>query len=65
VNDVVLVKIVDSFHDLPDGLRRILLGEFALLGDAVEELSSRRQLGDNVVLVLNRRVLASTESVAI
>ncbi len=53
MDDVVLVQIIDGFHNLPDGLRGILLGEPALLGDSVEQLSTDRQLGDNVVLVLD------------
>ncbi len=53
MDDVVLVQIVDGFHDLPDGLRGILLGEPALLGNSVEQLSADRQLGDDVVLVLD------------
>ena len=53
VDDVVLVQIIDGFHNLPDGLGGILLGEPALLGDSVEQLSADRQLGDDVVLVLD------------
>jgi hypothetical protein len=54
MDDVVLVQIVDSAQNLLDGLRRILLGKLALLADSVEQLSSRRKLGDDVVLVLQR-----------
>jgi hypothetical protein len=52
VDDVILVEIIDRFKDLPDGLGSVLLGEFALLTNAVEQLSTSRQLGYNVVFVL-------------
>jgi hypothetical protein len=51
MNDIVLVQIVDCLQNLLDGLRAILLGELALLADSVEQLSSSRKLGDDVVLV--------------
>ena len=54
VDDIVLVEIVDGVEHLPESLRGVLLGELALLADAVEELPARRQLGDDVVLVLQR-----------
>lgn len=52
VDDLVLVEIVDSGKDLLDSLGGVLLGELALLADAVEKLSACRQLGDNVELIL-------------
>ena len=55
VDDIILVEVVDGVEDLPDGLRGVLFGELALLADAIEELPARRQLGDDVVLVLQNR----------
>jgi hypothetical protein len=52
VDDVVLVKVVDRLHDLTNRLCGVLFGELALLADAIEQLSARRQLCHNVVLVL-------------
>lgn len=52
VDNVVLVKVVDSIEDLADGLGGVLLRESALLANAVEQLSSRSELGDDVVFVL-------------
>lgn len=53
MNNIVLVQIIHGAKDLLDGLRSILLGELALLRDSIEQLSSRRELSDDVVLVLN------------
>lgn len=55
MDNTVLVEIVDGVEHLPDGLRGVLFGELALLADAVEELPACRQLGDDVVLVLQNR----------
>jgi hypothetical protein len=52
VDDIVLVQVVDSLQDLLDGLGAVLLGEFALLANAVEQLSTRSELRDDVILVL-------------
>lgn len=52
MDDIVLMEVVDGVKHLPDSLRGVLFGELALLADAVEELPARRQLGDDVVLVL-------------
>lgn len=54
VDDIILVEVVDGVEHLPDGLGGVLLGELALLADAVEELPARRQLGDDVILVLQK-----------
>lgn len=54
MDDIVLVQIVDRTKDLLYGLRPILLGKPALLTDPVEQLSSGRKLGDDVILVLKR-----------
>jgi hypothetical protein len=51
VYDIVAVEIVDSSKDLLDCLRGVLLGELALLANAVEQLAAGGQLGDDVVLV--------------
>jgi len=52
VDYIVVVQIVYGTQHLLDGLRRILLGEFALFANAVEELATSRELGDDVILVL-------------
>lgn len=49
---VSVVEIVDCVKDLLDGLRSILLCEFALFANAVEKLTTRSEFGDNVPLVL-------------
>ena len=48
----MLVKVVDCAEDLTDRLGGILFSESALLTNAVEKLSSGRQLGHDIVLVL-------------
>lgn len=52
MDDVVRVEVIDRIEHLTDRLGSILLGELALLANAVEQFSTRRQLGHNVVLVL-------------
>jgi len=52
VDDIVLMQIVDGTQDLLNSLRCVFLGEFALLANPVEQLSSSRKLGDDVILVL-------------
>src|SRR3569833_235397 len=59
MDDVLGVEIVDGAEHLLDGLRGILLCELALLADPVEQLAARRQLGDDVVLVLQQSCLVS------
>lgn len=55
VNDILAVEVVDSLEDLSYGLGGILLCESALFANTVEQLSPRRKLGDDVVLVLPTR----------
>lgn len=52
MNHILAVEVVDCAQDLLDSLGGILLCEFALLANTVEQLASRRQLCYNVVLVL-------------
>ncbi len=65
MNHVVIMQIIDSFQDLPNGLRGIFLGELAVFADSVEELASRGQLGDDVVLVLLIRQPGASSSVSV
>lgn len=55
MDDILAVKIVYRTKHLFDGLRCILLCEFALLADTVEQLAPGRQFRDNVVFVLLKR----------
>ncbi len=52
MDTVVLVKIVHRIENLTDRFRGILLSELALFTNAIEKLSSSRQLSHNVVFVL-------------
>lgn len=52
MNDIVVVEIVNSLKHLAYSLGSILLREFAVLADPVEEFPSSRQLGDYVVFIL-------------
>ena len=52
MNAVVLVEVVHCIEDLTDRLGSVLLSKLALLANTVEKLSSCRQLGDDVILVL-------------
>jgi hypothetical protein len=52
VGDVVRMKVIDGIKHLANCLCSVLFGEFALFADAVEQLSTCRQLGDDVVFVL-------------
>ena len=52
MNYVVIVEVVDRFKNLFDCLRGVFLRKLAVFADAVEQLSTGSQLGDNVVLVL-------------
>jgi hypothetical protein len=54
VNDIVVVEVVDSIQDLSNRLGGVLFSKLALLTDSVKQLSTSRQLGHNVVLVLQR-----------
>ena len=55
VDDLVPVEEIDSKEDLLNGLGGILLGEFPLLANSVEELSADSELSNNVELVLRGR----------
>lgn len=52
MNNIVLMQVVHGAKNLLDSLRGVLLGEFALLADPIKQLSSRRQLGDDVIFIL-------------
>lgn len=52
MDNIPPVEVVDGVEHLPDGLRGVLLGEFAIFADAVEQFASSGQLGDNVEFVL-------------
>lgn len=41
VDNVVVMKIVDSFQDLPYRLRTVLFCKLALLNDALKQLAAR------------------------
>ncbi len=53
---IVLVQVVHGPENLLDRLRGVLLREFALLADPVEQLSTGGKLGDDVVFVLQGMV---------
>mmetsp|Transcript_117742 Transcript_117742/g.379969 ORF Transcript_117742/g.379969 Transcript_117742/m.379969 type:complete len:299 (+) Transcript_117742:555-1451(+) len=50
VHDAVAVEVVQREQDLPDHVRRVLLGQVAALRDAVEELAAIQALHDEVQL---------------
>lgn len=52
MDNIVSVEVVDGSEDLFYGLRSVLLGEFALLANPVEELSSGGKLSDDIIFVL-------------
>lgn len=52
MNNLVLVQIVNGIEHLLDGLRSILFGEFSLLADTIEKLTTGGKLSDNVEFVL-------------
>jgi hypothetical protein len=53
VDNVVLVEIVYGLKYLFDRFCGVLFSELALLTNAIEELSARREFCDDVVLVLS------------
>ena len=53
MDDLSVMQVVDCLQDLLDGSSSILLREFALVADAVKQLSASSQLSDDVVLVLS------------
>jgi hypothetical protein len=52
VNNIVLVKVGHGVQDLLDSLGGVLFGEFALVANSVEQLSTSGELSDDVKLVL-------------
>lgn len=52
VDNILAVKVVNRAKHLLDGLGGILLCELALFADAIKQLATSCQLGDNVVFVL-------------
>lgn len=52
MDHIVLVEVVDCIEDLTDRLSSVLLRKFSLFTNTVEQLSASRQLGHDVVLVL-------------
>ena len=52
MDDIILVEVVNSFQDLSYGFRSVLFGEAAFFANAVEQLSTGRELCHDVVLVL-------------
>lgn len=52
MDNVIVVEIVHSSHDLLDSLGSIELGKLSLVADSVEKLSASCQLCDDVKLVL-------------
>lgn len=57
VNYVVVVEIVHCFKDLSYRLGSVLFCKLTILAYSVKELSTRGQLGDDIVLVLVDRLL--------
>ncbi len=53
MDHILSVQVIDGFKHLMDGLRGILLCEFALLANAIEQFSAGSKLGNNVPLVLS------------
>ena len=53
MNDIVIVKVINGFEDLLDRLRSIFLCKLAVFADPIKEFSSRRQLGDYIIFVLD------------
>lgn len=52
MNDIVVVKIVDSLENLSNCLRRIFFGELAIFADAIKQFSPGSQLRNDIVFVL-------------
>ena len=50
-----VVEVMDGFEYLSNGPNGIPLSELALLADAVKELATGSQLGDDIELVLQIR----------
>ena len=52
MDNIVSVEVVDGVEDLFYGLGSVLLGEFSLLANPVEKLSSGGKLSDDIIFVL-------------
>ena len=50
---VIIMEIINRFKNLLDCLRGVFLRELAVFADAIKQLSTGSQLGDNVVFVLS------------
>jgi hypothetical protein len=59
MDNIVLVQVIDRLQNLFNSLRTVLFGELALLANSVEQLSTSRELCDDVVFVLDAKVSAS------
>ena len=55
MDDIALMKVVDSIKNLPDGLGGILFCEFPLLTDSIKQLPAGSKLRHNIVFVLGPR----------
>lgn len=53
MDDISFVQVVDGVKDLANSLRRILLGELAVLADPIKQLTTRSELRDDVEFVLS------------
>lgn len=65
VDDIVLVKVVDGVEDLLYGLGGILLGEFALVADSIEEFAAGSKLRDDIELVLRKEVSSGRDGIGL
>jgi hypothetical protein len=52
MDNIIVVEVDDSCHNLLDGLRSVKLGKLSLVANSIEELSASCQLCDDVELVL-------------
>lgn len=52
MDNVALVKVIDSIEHLSNRLRGVFLRELATFADSVEQLAAHREIGDNVEFVL-------------
>lgn len=65
MHHLVLVQILDSLKDLLYGMRSVHLREATLLANPVEQLSSCRKLGDDVVLVFRLEPVVKLDNVRV
>lgn len=52
MDDIVIVKVIDSRKNLADGLRGVLLRKLAVLADPIKQFSTSSKLSDDVVFIL-------------